>query len=280
MKPPNSPAGRTLRLAIVDSLASCRIGLSDHLRGCGGLEVAWTSATAEEAYGKLSSELPDLLIVEIQLTGQDGLEFIKNLRPLYPGLKILVHSSMREEFYATRSIRAGARGFFHKAKPIGKLLPAIRRILEGGFYLSGSAMSGVISDLMPRTVSSAGVIPAGHLTDRELEVITLLAAGDSCKQTADKLSISPRTVQVHRTNIRQKLRLDSASRLHAYAVRFFGEPAVFSGACQSDAEGASAPDPGIIHPSKRRNPTERSSSFPGDVRRKRSIPKKQSRSPR
>jgi DNA-binding NarL/FixJ family response regulator len=193
------------------------------------MEIAWTSSTAEEAYEKLSADLPDLLIVEIQLTGQDGLEFIKNLRPLYPSLKILMHSSLREEFYATRCIRAGAMGFFHKAQPMGELIPAVQRILGGDVFLNTGSMNRAISSLLGRQ-SSEPSSNGARLTDRELEVITLMASGDSCQDTAIKLRISPRTVQVHRTNIRKKLGLESATRLHAYAVRFFGDSMAVSSA--------------------------------------------------
>jgi DNA-binding NarL/FixJ family response regulator len=191
--------------------------------------VIWTSATAEEAFGKLSKDRPDLLILEIHLNGQDGLEFIKNLKPLYPDLRVLVHSSLSEDFYAARCLQAGAMGFLHKADPMGHLVPAMEKVLGGEVFLSTRATNKAIQSLTQnplRPANGTGKDLSGkHLTDRELEIIILMARGDSCQDTADKLHISPRTVQVHRTNIRNKLGLDSAVRLHAYAVRFYGESA-------------------------------------------------------
>jgi len=210
------------RVAIVDSLASCRIGLSKHILASGKLQIAWASSTAREGLEKIEADTPDILIVEIQLTRQDGLEFIKNLRPLYPTLKILVHSSLNEDFYARRCLQAGAMGFLHKTEPMGLLLPALETILRGEVYLSTRVASSALLSLTP---GHQGINNNAHrqLTDRELEIIMLMAQGDSCQDTSSKLQISPRTVQVHRTNIRQKLCLDSAARLHAYAIRFYGD---------------------------------------------------------
>ena len=224
MKPasPSSLKPSGARVAIVDSLASCRIGLSKHILASGKLQIAWASSTAKEGLDKIEADTPDILIVEIQLTGQDGLEFIKNLRPLYPTLKILVHSSLNEDFYARRCLQAGAMGFLHKTEPMGLLLPAMETILRGEVYLSSRVASSALLSLTP---AHRGVNNDIHrrLSDRELEIIMLMAQGDSCQDTSSKLQISPRTVQVHRTNIRQKLGLDSAARLHAYAVRFYGD---------------------------------------------------------
>lgn len=228
-QPSPKASGHSVRVAIVDGHAACRMGLTMQLAKTRTATVVWTSATAEEAFGKLSKESPDLLIVEIHLTGQDGLEFIKNLKPLYPDLKVLVHSSLSEDFYAARCLQAGAMGFLHKADPMGHLVPAMEKVLEGEVFLSTRATNKAIQSLTQnplRTGNGTGKDLSGkELTDRELEIIILMAQGDSCQDTADKLHISPRTVQVHRTNIRNKLGLDSAVRLHAYAVRFYGESA-------------------------------------------------------
>jgi len=227
MKPKPLPDVGLSRLAIVDSLASCRIGISNHLAGNDGLEIAWTSSTAEEAYEKLSSDKPDLLIVRnpADRAGRAGIHQ-KSPPPLSraqdPGAFLPSRG-----FYATRCIQAGAMGFFHKAKPMGELIPAILKILSGDVFLSNSCINRAISYLARRSAPTTRS-PGDHLTDRELEIIALMAAGDSCQDTADKLRISPRTVQVHRTNIRQKLGLESSSRLHAYAVRFFGDSMICS----------------------------------------------------
>ena len=211
------------RIAIVDGQPASRIGLSHHIKKIGRWDIAWASATAEEAMEKMEKDYPHLMILEIELHGKDGLEFIKHLRPLYPDLKILVHTNHSEEFYAERCIRAGALGYFHKMDPMGRFERAVETILNGEIYLNSNVVRQAIQSLTVRNGNGKGGFDGSHihgLTDRELEILQLIAKGHSCQDSADKLHISPRTVQVHRNNIRLKIGLDSALQLHAYAVRF------------------------------------------------------------
>lgn len=219
---PLEAKARKQRIAIVDSLPSCRIGISHHLKKLGLWELAWSSSTAEEALEKMAFDEPDLLIVEIQLVGKDGLEFIKSLIPFYPNLKILVHSAHSEEFYAERSIRAGALGYLNKAEPMAKFEHAVKKVLRGEMYLTERIARQTIHSVI-KHVGNDETHHLHDMTDRELEVMILMAHGHSCHDSADKLRISPRTVQVHRNNIRLKIGLESALQLHAYAVRFYGE---------------------------------------------------------
>lgn len=211
------------RIAIVDTQPASRIGLSHYIRKLGSYEVIWTSATAEEAMEKMAGDLPHLLVLEIELHGKDGLEFIKYLRPLYPDVRILVYSNHSEEFYAERCIRAGAMGYLHKMDPMGRFEKALESISRGELYLNSQIVRQAIQLLARnngKDRSDFDSTPVHGLTDRELEILQLIAKGHSCQDTADKLHISPRTVQVHRNNIRLKIGLDSALQLHAYAVRF------------------------------------------------------------
>ena len=219
-----APSSQKERIAIVDSQPSSRIGLSHFIKKIGRWDIAWASATAEEAMEKIAKKEPDLMILEIQLIGKDGLEFIKHLMPLYPNLKILVHSSHSEEFYAERCLRAGAMGYLHKMDPMGNFEKAVEKVLHGELYLNPRLARQALHSLVHHAGSLKGDDHNLHnLTDRELEIMILMAGGDSCQDSAEKLHISPRTVQVHRNNIRLKIGLESALQLHAYAVRFYGE---------------------------------------------------------
>lgn len=222
---PSPKARERFRVAVVDTQPASRIGLSHYIKKLGLYDVIWASATAEEAMEKLSKDLPHLLVIEIELHGKDGLEFIKCLRPLYPELKILVYSNHSEEFYAERCIRAGAMGYLHKMDPMGRFEKAIQTILRGELYLNSHIVRQAIQSVAGHNGNAAGrddfdATRIHGLTDRELEILQLIAKGHSCQDTADKLRISPRTVQVHRNNIRLKIGLDSALQLHAYAMRF------------------------------------------------------------
>jgi len=221
----SSKQKRKERIAIVDSHASCRIGLSHFIKKLGRWEVAWTSDSAEEAMKKMAKDEPELMILEITLPGKDGLEFIKHIIPLYRDLKILVHSSHSEEFYAERCLRSGAKGYFHKQDPMGNLEGAVEKVLRGELYLNPK----IIHQILNSTLANTGKDDHANLhnlTDRELEIMLLMARGHSCQDTAEKLYISPRTVQAHRNNIRLKIGLQSALQLHAYATHFYGEGAV------------------------------------------------------
>lgn len=184
-------------------------------------DVVWASSTAEEAMEKIAADQPDLLILEIELHGKDGLEFIKHLRPLYPDLRILVHSAHQEEFYAERCVRAGASGYFHKMEPMGRFTKAVEAVLSGDLFLNSRITRQAIGSIAGHNGRKGpDPSPIHGLTDRELEILQLIAKGHSCQDSADKLRISPRTVQVHRNNIRLKIGLESALQLHAYAIRF------------------------------------------------------------
>lgn len=219
-----APSCTKPRIAIVDSQPSSRIGLSHFIKKIGLWEIAWASATAEEALTKIAEAQPDLMILEIQLPGKDGLELIKHLMPLYPQLKILVHSAHVEEFYAERCLRAGAMGYLHKMDPMGNFENAVKTVLRGEFYLNPRLTRHSLHSMVHHANNMKGNDNNLHnLTDRELEVMILMAKGHSCRDSAEKFHISPRTVQVHRNNIRLKIGLESAVALHAYSVRFYGE---------------------------------------------------------
>jgi len=211
------------RIAIVDSQPSSRIGLSHYIKKIGRWEIAWASATAKEAMEKICNDQPDLMILEIQLIGKDGLEFIKTLMPLYPTLKIMVHSAYNEEFYAERCIKAGARGYLHKMEAMVHFEKAVEKVLRGELYLNPRIARQALQASVCQSERLKGDDHNLHnLTDRELEIMILMAEGQSCHDSAEKLKISPRTVQVHRNNIRLKIGLESSLQLHAYAVRFYG----------------------------------------------------------
>ena len=223
---PKSQRVKRERIAIVDSQPSSRIGLSHFIKKIDRWEVAWSSSTAEESLDKISEDEPDLMILEIQLIGKDGLEFIKSLMPLYPHLKILVHSAHSEEFYAERCLRAGAIGYLHKMDPMANFEKAVEKVLQGELYLNPRIARQALQSATLHPENLKGDNHNLHnLTDRELEVMILMAEGRSCHESAEKLKISPRTVQVHRNNIRLKIGLQSALQLHAYAVRFYGDSA-------------------------------------------------------
>lgn len=216
------PGNGAERIAIVDSQHAARLGLAQFLTGTCGLEIAWTVATAEEALVLAERNEPDLLITEIALSGMDGLSMIREILPAHPEIKILVHSLHSEEFYAERCLKAGAMGYLHKTDPLEELRIAVDRILHGEIHVNPRLGRQVFRTLVADSLhggSAAGT--PGMLTDRELEVILLMADGAGSKEIAARLGISTKTVHAHRNNIRVKLGLESVLQLQAHAVRFY-----------------------------------------------------------
>ncbi|NNF02937.1 MAG: response regulator transcription factor, partial [Rhodothermales bacterium] len=162
---------------------------------------------------------PDLVMVDISLPGMSGLELVKHLQAIKPELKILVVSRHDESLYAERAIRAGARGYVMKLEAGEVMVKAIRRIMNGGIYVSEEInerlLLGMISGHQPLKES-----PLDLLSDRELEVFELTGRGSGTREIAEKLHLSVKTVESYRARIKSKLNLGSAAELMQHAVQW------------------------------------------------------------
>ena len=165
----------------------------------------------------IESLRPDLALVDISLPGKSGLELIKDIQALAPGLATLVISMHDESLYAERVLRADARGYVMKQEGGKRIMDAIRTVLEGKVFVSDK-MSARFLDLFSGRRSAGNSVAA--LTDREFEVFQLIGRGRSTKEIAGQLHLSPKTVEVHRVNIKTKLQLATSSELIHYAVRW------------------------------------------------------------
>lgn len=157
---------------------------------------------------------PDLVILDLMLGHEDGLELIKQIRALRPGLLILVISMLDEWVYAERSLRAGASGYIMKKETSEEVLSAVQAVLRGELYLSGRmrvllAQRGLAPELCEALVPQA----SPPLSDRELHVFRLIGAGLATKQIATELHLSVKTIETYRENLKTKLRLSNAQEL-------------------------------------------------------------------
>jgi len=157
---------------------------------------------------------PDLVILDLMLGNADGLELIKQIRALRPGLLILVISMHDELIYAERALRAGASGFIMKNEPATEMLAAVHAVLGGGVYLSGR-MRIRLSEKGLANDPSRFLVPQAEppLSDRELHVFRLIGAGLATKQIATELHLSIKTIETYRENLKTKLRLANAPEL-------------------------------------------------------------------
>jgi DNA-binding NarL/FixJ family response regulator len=160
-----------------------------------------------------------LLLADISLPDKSGIEVIKDSLALYPEIPVLVISMHDETLYAERILRAGARGYIMKQEGGLKMMAAIRRVLNGGIYVSEKMSSNILESFSGRTHAVPGR-PMEKLSDREFEVLQLIGQGKGTSEIAQHLHLSGKTVEAHRANIKRKLDLKTGPELVRYAVRW------------------------------------------------------------
>ncbi len=211
------------RILVVDDHPMMRQGLAQLVGAETDLIICGEAENAESALDCLKTLRPDLVLADISLPGKNGLELIKDFQALQPGLPILVISMHDESLYAERVLRAGGRGYIMKQEGGKKLMQAIRQVLDGKIYVS-EKMSALILEMFSGRRAGAEGSPVENLTDREFEVFQLIGEGKGTREIAEKLHLSVKTVDVHRTNIKKKLKLESATELIRFAVRWSETP--------------------------------------------------------
>jgi DNA-binding NarL/FixJ family response regulator len=206
------------RILVVDEYPVMREGIAALVNREQALEVCGEAASADEALQGVSSLSPDLLIIDLAIPGKGGLEFLKELRALEKNLPILVYSSEDEVVYARRVIGIGASGFLMKTESRASLLEAIRQIFEGYIYISHKLASELLRNLAQgRHGRHYDLVE--QLSDREFEVFQLIGLGKDTREIASQLNLSPKTVDVHRMNIKEKLNLKTSAALIHFAVK-------------------------------------------------------------
>ncbi len=213
----SAKAPRKNRVLIIDDHVMVREGVAEIIEHAEDLCVCGTASTANEGLELLDKLKPDLVLVDITLPGKNGIEFIKDARAMHPELRILVMSMHDESLYADRVLRAGGRGYIRKQEGGDKLIEAMRRVLGGDIAVSEKITGRLLEKFSGRKTMDS---PLEGLSDRELEVFQLIGQGKTMKQIADELHLSPKTIEVHRSRIREKLHVTSAAELVAYAARW------------------------------------------------------------
>jgi DNA-binding NarL/FixJ family response regulator len=202
---------------LVDDHPMLRDGLRHMIAKSPDLRIVGEAATGLEALQRIPQAHPDLVLMDISLPDRSGLELIKDLLAADSSMLILVFSMHDEMLYAERVIRAGARGYLVKGSASEKLLDAIREVVAGRISLS-PAVSRHLLSRMTNGRGSEFVMGPARLTDRELEVFQMVGQGLNNNQIAERLHISPRTVDAHRNNIRLKLSLPDTAAVIREAV--------------------------------------------------------------
>ncbi len=213
----SSPAKR--RILLVDDHPFMRAGLAQLIERQADLMVCGEAGNPAEAFDVLAKIKPDLVLTDLTMPGRSGLEFIKDLLAVEAHLAVLVISMHDEVVYAERVLRAGGRGYIMKEAGGENLLAAIRQILRGEVYVS-PRMSARILESMTGAKPRGSSSPIEKLTDREFEIFQLIGQGKSTRDIAEQLHLSTKTVDVHRSHIKEKLELKDVTALVRHAVRW------------------------------------------------------------
>lgn len=216
-KTKNAPRSRESRVLIIDDHVMVREGVAQIIAQADDFCVCCSASTANEGLEMVRKLKPDLVLVDITLPGKNGVEFIKDARALRPDLPILAMSMHDESLYAERVLRAGGRGYIRKQEGGDKLIDAMRRVLRGEIAVSEKVTGRLLETFSGRKTIRSSL---EDLSDRELEVFQLIGQGKTMKEIGAALCLSPKTIEVHRAHIREKLRITSAAELVAYAARW------------------------------------------------------------
>ncbi|HEX4638887.1 MAG TPA: response regulator transcription factor [Chthoniobacterales bacterium] len=211
------------KILLVDDHPVLRKGLVRLIDAKEEFQVCGEASTAADAMALIQSLSPDLVIVDIGLPGTSGIELTKTIRAEFPNLPVLILSMHEEALYATRALRAGAMGYLVKQDAIDNIATALKEALNGRRYLSP-----VIAEQMQQNgmAESATEDPISLLTDREFEIFELIGKGHEVREISAALGVSPKTVETHRTNIKEKLKLKNARQVARLAVQWLGQQAV------------------------------------------------------
>lgn len=207
------------RILIVDDHPIMRQGLAQLIAQEPGLAVCGEAEDAHGALQAIGRLHPDVAIVDIALKEGNGLELIKDIKIRYPELAVLVLSMYDESIYAERCLRAGARGYVTKAEASSRVIEALREVLRGGVYVTQQMASKMLRKLVGGD-PNLDSFPMDRLSDREFQVFELIGQGLQGREIAKKLTLSVKTVDAHRENIKKKLDLASATELLIYAVQW------------------------------------------------------------
>lgn len=212
-------SARKTRIFIVDDHPIVREGLSLMMNREPDMMVCGEAEEATRALQAITAAKPDFLIVDISLSGPDGLDLLKSVRARYPYLPVLVLSMHDESIYAERALRAGANGYIMKQEATERVLVAVRQILAKNVYVSDRIANRMLQQYIKGSVSERKS-PIAELSDRELEVFRLIGEGHGTRMIADELHLSVKTVESYQAHIKEKLSLKNGRELVQRAIQW------------------------------------------------------------
>jgi DNA-binding NarL/FixJ family response regulator len=212
------------KIVVVDDHPVFRQGVRALLGECKEYVVCGEAEDPHSAMRVIAEKQPDLVTLDISLKTVNGLNVLKDIRAQFPKVKVVMISMHDEVVFAPRAFKAGASGYLMKDAVVDAFLGAIRKVLDGEIYVSEKLSNQLLSQFAsgsPKITS-----PIEKLSDRELEVLTLIGSGFRTREVAEKLHLSIKTIEAHCGNLKEKLNLRSACQLLYYAMNWVqtGEP--------------------------------------------------------
>lgn len=204
---------------LVDDHSLVREGINVMLSSYVDLEIMAEAESGTAALAKLESITPDIMLIDINMPGMDGLELSEKIADLYPNIKIIILSMDVSIPYVKRAIQAGVRGYIPKDSQRDILVEAIRKVHSGEKYFSEKVSKVILQGFYNENVPDKSVSVKSDLTKREEEILKYIASGLSNRDIGEKLFISVRTVDAHRNHIIQKLKVKTTADLVRYAIK-------------------------------------------------------------
>jgi two-component system response regulator NreC len=209
----------SIRVLIVDDHTLFREGLCALFSSERDVEVVGEAAGGEEAVRKALELKPDVVVMDLMMPGINGIEATQRIRAALPEVRVLVLSMYDDEEHVQRLLAGGASGYMLKRATSDELVRALKEVVAGGMPLDPAVAAKVVKDYVRRVQGDPEPESGAELTPRELEVLRLVAEGFTNQAIADRLKISRKTVDVHRTNLMRKLDLHDVTELVKYALR-------------------------------------------------------------
>ena len=204
-----------INVVVVDDHAVVREGIKRIVSESGGMTVSGEASDGHEAIRVIKNQPCDVVLLDITMPNKSGLDVLKELHAASPRLPVLVLSMHPEDQYAVRVLRAGAAGYVTKDSAPAKLVQAIRKVVRGGKYVSPSLAEKLVYDLGTDTAKPVHEI----LSDREYQVLCMIASGKTVTEVAQELALSVKTISTYRVRILDKLQMKNNAELTRYAIK-------------------------------------------------------------
>jgi DNA-binding NarL/FixJ family response regulator len=217
--PAKRPLGTKTRIYLMDDHPLMVTALTSLINQEKDMKVVGSGADWNVVLAEFPKKQVEVLILDLSLARSNGVEMLKSFKVHFPGLKVLILSMQEETLYALRMIKAGAQGYIMKEAATEKLVSTIRAIGAGEIYLSERMQKRTMFQLVGRRLERTGS-PLTDLSDRELEVFGMIGDGMSTRTIAEKLTLSIKTIETHRTHIKEKLNLNNSTELVQHAIHW------------------------------------------------------------